>query len=290
MASTMAEYSSCDLVEPRQSQSQQVRGDGPVAQKPSFVDLGYQIGRIAVGCFKKVQQFPFHDMALESGKEILNHVEASVNGKNPQQETGQRHSQARSAGQAVVALSDHSGPTDVVVSTSYSPDVRALVLASLQTDSPTHPWWSSWIVWFFAWSLTWVNVCQGAMHIIAWAISTFINMALALQHPTAPTSIWGEYKHLVRALQDFIFAIMIGPILYSLWDSGSFWIHALAIVLVFQILRAIYKTGRKCIQLCALIAKFFSLERYRVLRLGLFGLLLALFMTMIIWAYSTFIF
>ena len=44
----------------------------------------------------------------EPCKEMLNHVEASVNGKNPQQETGQRHSQARSAGQAVVALSDHS--------------------------------------------------------------------------------------------------------------------------------------------------------------------------------------
>ena len=75
-------------------------GSEPVAQTPSLGDLGSQIGRIAVGCFKKVQQFPFYDMALESCKEMLNHVEASVNGKNPQQETGQRHSQARSAGQA----------------------------------------------------------------------------------------------------------------------------------------------------------------------------------------------
>ena len=81
------------------------------------------------------------------------------------------------------------------------------------------------------------------------------------------------------------------PILYSLWNSGSFWIHALAIVLVIQILRAIYKTGRKCIQLCAFIVRIFFMERYRVLRLRLFGLLLlALFMTMIIWACSTFIF
>ena len=99
-------------------------------------------------------------------------------------------------------------------------------------------------------------------------------MALALQHPTAPTYIWGEYKHIVRALQHFIFAIIIVPILYSLWNSGSFWIHTLAIVLVIQILRALYKTRRKCIQLCAFIARVFFMERHRVLRLRLFGLLL----------------